>query len=131
MPDSKKVRRPPGLGARGRRIWDAVVEEYELRTDERELLLELCREFDLVEALQAVMVKVGMLDVGSAGQARIHPVVAELRQRRLVIARLASELALPDSDDDGDASAMSRRGRKAALQPWRPRRAGRVTGGAS
>lgn len=130
MSDSPKARRPAGLGARGRRLWDAVTGEYDLRTDEKELLLELCREYDLIEALEDVRRTVDLVDVGSTGQSRMHPVVGELRQRRLVVARLSSELALPDEDDEGNSSAMSRRGRKAALQRWRPRRA-EASGGAS
>jgi hypothetical protein len=48
-----KAKTTPGLKLAGRRLWDHVLERFELEEYERLLLLEACRTVDIVNELQA------------------------------------------------------------------------------
>lgn len=77
---------------------------FDLRADESALLLELCRTFDRLDVLEAAVMDAPMLIDGSKGQARPNPLLAEIRQYRLVAVQTARSLALsdvPDTADDG------------------------------
>ncbi len=117
---------PPDLGDRGRRFWLTTVEVYELTDSELSLLLEVCRLMDECEALRQALADDGTTVPGSNGQPRVHPAVGELRQHRLALGRLLSQLALPDEDDDRLATPLQARGRQAASKRW----AGHVKRGA-
>ena len=80
---------PEGLGVPGRALWAGIVadlaEGWEL--DARELegcFGRACRCADELAALEAAVDADGAMVVGSAGQARVHPAMAEARQLRLV-----------------------------------------------
>ncbi len=117
---------PSDLGTRGRRFWTAAVEAYELTDSELSLLLEVCRLMDECEGLRQALAEDGTTVAGSNGQPRVHPAVGELRQHRLALGRLLSQLALPDEDDDRLATPLQARGRAAAAKRW----AGHVKRGA-
>jgi hypothetical protein len=85
-----KQSRPPvprGLKAPGRQLWDSVNGRYELEPHESSLLLEACQTLDIAQGLQGV---VDTLGLDCAGRE-----LAELRQQRLVLARLLVALQLP------------------------------------
>jgi len=109
-------RAPDGLQKPGKRMWSAILTEFDL--DERELLVleQACRQADNVAALEAEIAASGLVTPGSKGQMRLSPTVTELRQARLAVSRLLTDLALPDQDDQ---SEPSRRGRKAAEARWK------------
>lgn len=119
------ARVPSDLAARGRRFWTTTVDTYELTDSERSLLLEVCRLMDECESLRQVIAD-GLTVPGSNGQPRVHPAVGELRQHRLALGRLLSQLALPDEDDAALPTPLQARGRAAASKRW----AGHVKRGA-
>ena len=75
----------------GKRLWRKVIDSFDLDAPELLLLAEACRTADLCSRLQAELDETGpILDSG-----RLNPAAAELRQQRLVLARLISSLQLP------------------------------------
>ena len=110
---------PEGLDARGAALWGRVVGQWDLRDDERELLTEVCRIVDTVEALQGAVDADGAVLSGG----KVHPAVPELRQQRTVLGRLLGQLALPDEDGSVLASPTAARARKAAETRWAMHRA--------
>lgn len=74
---------------------------YDLDPHELRLLHELCRQVDLGEALQAAIDADGVVipTVGGTGP-KVNPVVVEIRQCRIAIARLAAALRIPAADDN-------------------------------
>jgi len=116
--NSAPTQPPVGLQARGARFWQTVNETWLIDADERELLIETCRQLDLCESLADVLARDGVLAEGSQGQIRAHPVVAELRAARLALARLVAHLDLPDVTGSAVPSATTVRARKAARARW-------------
>jgi hypothetical protein len=117
---------PRGLQSRGLAFWTTADATYELTDSERELLLEVCRLMDECESLRQAVEQDGTTVAGSNGQPRVHPAVGELRQHRLALGRLLSQLALPDEDEGSLATPLQARGRAAASRRW----AGHVKRGA-
>ncbi len=113
-----KPRPPTDLGARGRRFWQATMRTYDLSGPEQELLAEVCRLLDELDALQAVVDADGLTVTGSTGQVRVHPALNELRQHRLAVGRLLGQLELPDEDEQSVPSPASLRAAKAARARW-------------
>jgi hypothetical protein len=91
---------PEGLGAGGRRLWRAVLRDYELAEHEMLLLREAAFTSDLCEALQAVIDAEGPTTANHLGGVKMHPALAELRQQRLALARLVVCLRVPLGDED-------------------------------
>lgn len=87
---------PSGLKLAGRRLWDSVLSGFELEEYERGLLMQACQTADIIDGLQAVIDELG---VDCAGRE-----LAEVRQQRLVYARLVAALRLPAGDEDDQAS---------------------------
>jgi hypothetical protein len=109
---------PGDLQERGRAFWTAAEGTYELTDSERELLLEACRLMDECEALRQAVATDGTTVSGSTGQTRVHPAIGELRQHRLALGRLLSQLALPDDDEETLPTPLQARGRAAAGKRW-------------
>lgn len=124
---------PRGLAATGSRLWRDVVAIYDLRTDELLLLDKAARTADDLARLEQALAGEPLTTVGSAGQLRAHPLLAELRGMRLVLGSLLRQLALPDPNAEQDAprraAERSDLAMRAARARWdRPRdrpRAGR------
>lgn len=70
-------------------------------------LLELCRCVDELDRLEKTMASEPVVVRGSRGQPVPHPVLADLRAHRLVLAKLARALNLPEPK----AAVGQRRGR--------------------
>ena len=117
-------RGPRGLKGRGRRFWKAVTAGYELNVDELELLTELCRCLDDVEALAAAVDRDGLTVPGSSGQTRVHPAVGELRATRALLGKLLAQLGLPGPDGETLDSPARARARTAARKRWAGERHG-------
>ncbi|MDC9015127.1 terminase [Mycobacterium marinum] len=96
MAKQAKPSAPAGLKPAGKRLWDAVVNDYELDEWERSLLVEACRTADTIDALQSV---IDTLGVDCAGKE-----LAEIRQQRLVYARLLAALRMPAGDETDQAA---------------------------
>jgi hypothetical protein len=115
---------PSGLAARGQAFWAHATDVYELSRSELELLTEACRLMDECESLRQAVADDGTTVAGSTGQPRVHPAVGELRQHRLALGRLLSQLALPDEEDDALPTPLQARGRAAATKRWAGHRKG-------
>jgi hypothetical protein len=105
---------PQGLKAAGQRLWEATVVEFDMDEHDLVLLREICRTADGLDALQVAVDRDGVLDESTQGR-RAHPALVELRQQRIVFARLVAQLGIPDReqaeyDDDALASRRGSRG---------------------
>jgi hypothetical protein len=91
---------PEGLRAGGRKLWRAVLADFELAEHEQLMLREACFTADLCEALQALIAAQGPTVTNHLGGVKMHPALAELRQQRLALARLVVCLRVPLGDED-------------------------------
>ena len=90
------TRRPPGLSVAGKKLCDAVTGQFELEPHETLILQNACQTADLVAELQArIAVDGAVLPTG-----KNHPALSEVRQQRLVLARLLLVLRMPVSDEE-------------------------------
>ena len=89
---------PRDLQRSGRALWRAVVTEFDLDEHERQLLHETCRTRDLCDRLQTVLDNEGVMSESSQG-VRVHPAAVELRQQRIVLARLLAALKVPSGEE--------------------------------
>lgn len=94
---------PRGLGAAGRRLWKSVTDTYELEEHERAVLTEAARTADLCAKLAA---KADRIDGTS-------PVLVELRQQRLALAKLLGALKVPAA---GPTPSQTFRNRRPSLR---------------
>lgn len=113
-------RTPAGAGAAGRRLWRAVLAEYEFEEHELALLREAVRTVDQLDALAAVVEADGLMVDGPTG-VRMNPAAVEARQLRIALARLLAALQLPAGEDDGDATSRRPQRRVGARGVYRPR----------
>jgi hypothetical protein len=93
---------PKQLGAHGKRLWTAVERDFELDEHELALLKQACLVCDLLETLQKAVDEEGPFIDG-----RITDTVREMRQQRIVLARLLAALRVP-SGVEGDLQAGAR-----------------------
>lgn len=106
-------RAPAHLGRRGRATWAALTGVYEFDAHEEELLAEVCRVLDVLDALDAAVRRDGILtDVG-----KVNPAAVEARQQRLTLARLMGALRLPDESGKSLTPAQVH-AQKAAQSRW-------------
>lgn len=110
---------PKGTGPAGRRFLRAVIAgEWEFRPDELPLLLEAGRVLDELAAMRQRVEDDGIMTLGSTGQQRAHPLLAEIRGSRQVLARLLSQLGIPDDEQPVGRTARQARASKAARVRW-------------
>lgn len=93
-----KTKTPTGLRARGKRTWLAVTAKYELRVDELDTLEDICREIDMIDALEKELDGADLIVTGSQGQDVANPMISELRQHRATKKSLWAALKLPDDN---------------------------------
>ncbi len=104
------IPRPPqGAGPSGRRVWRAVLGEFELDEHERALVTALVRQVDRLDALEALITAEGLTVTGH-GTVKMHPAVIEARQSAIAIARISAALRLPAGEQDEAPAAGQRRG---------------------
>jgi hypothetical protein len=104
-------RAPIGAGDAGKRLWRAVTSDFELGEHEMVLLRQAVRVADICEALQAVVDREGALTTTRLGETRAHPALVELRNQRILLARLIVCLRVPLGDaEDSPAGRAQRRG---------------------
>jgi hypothetical protein len=102
------IPRPPkGAGPSGRRVWRAVLGEFELEEHERALVTALVRQVDRLDELEALIAAEGLM-VSGHGTVKMHPAVVEARQSAIAVARIAAAL-LPAGEEDEDAQPGQRR----------------------
>lgn len=105
----KAPKPPAGLRTSGRSLWCAVLDDFELDEHETLLLREACRTADSLDALQAVLDAEGPMAQSSQG-IRAHPALAELRQQRVVFARLLTALRIPQGEGQSEGRTQERGG---------------------
>jgi hypothetical protein len=107
----------PYVGASaGARLWNRVLADYELSEPELVLLREACRTADAVEELHGYVDEQGTMIDG-----RPNPALVELRQQRILLARLVVALRVP-LDDDGDVVPGGQRTQARPIRgPYQPR----------
>lgn len=98
---------PPGSGPAGRKLWRSVLGSFELDEHERRLLVEACRTSDLCEQLQGVVDVEGPMTTTRLGEVKTHPAVVELRNQRILVARLIVALRVPLGADEEHPSKTS------------------------
>ena len=114
-------RAPANLATRGKRFWASMKSleadgDFEFVEAETELIVEVCRFLDEIDALGQAIRKDGPITTGSRDQPRPHPALSEVRQHRLALGRLLAQLDLPEEAQiDSPATA---RARKAADSRW-------------
>ncbi len=108
MPGSPVPAPPRGTEAAGRRLWRAVLGEFELAEHELSLLRQAVRVVDVCEALHRLVDDQGPL-LGD----RVHPALVELRQQRILLARLIVALRVPLGEAEEEAGTGARTQRRA------------------
>lgn len=98
-------RAPAGAGPAGRRLWRAVLSEYELAEHEQTMLRQAVHVADLCETLQVTVDREGLFVAG-----RAHPALVELRQQRMLLARLIVALRVPLGEEEADPRPAGRGG---------------------
>jgi len=76
-------------------MWRSIQVAYQLSVTEDALLRQAVRTADHVAELDVVLAAEGLLVAGRDGLPRPHPALVEVRQQRLLVARLLSALRLP------------------------------------
>jgi hypothetical protein len=89
-------------GGRGASFFEAVVARFDLKPDEAELLAEVARMLDLLDALREAA-KDGPLITDGRGNLIVHPAVVEARQVREAMRKSLHALGLPDDPDNPGA----------------------------
>lgn len=92
---------PRGLGTGGRRLWRAVVGEYELDEHERAVLLQASRTTDLCDRLAEAIADADLTASGYQGSVVASPLIVEHRQQSATLSRLIAALRLPDDEATG------------------------------
>lgn len=113
---------PAKLGAEAKRYWQSIAGVYLLDPHELRILVDVCREIDLIEAMQSELDGQSLTVKGSQGQDVANPMVQELRQHRATLKSLMASIKLPDVDGRQSAS-VSAKASAAAQARWR-RKAG-------
>ncbi len=95
------TRQPPPKGSKaaGRRLWAAVLSDFELDEAELALLRQAVRVADTCEDLKVLVDDEGPV-TGAGERLRAHPALVELRQQRIVLARLIVALRVPLGEDE-------------------------------
>jgi|RhiMethySRZTD1v2_1073278.scaffolds.fasta_scaffold310532_2 hypothetical protein len=125
MTERELPKPPSGLRAAGKRLWTTVAEPYVLTPGELAILEELCFTKDETVRLEkAVRELPDLVATGSMGQAKVHPLLNELRLRRTLLAKLTEQLNLPDMDQTIGLRAGQRHARTASLARWNRREDG-------
>lgn len=113
---------PKGVGAAARKLWRAVLDDWDLDAHEVTLLTELVRAVDRLEQLDELIREHGVLVDGLHGK-RANPALVEARQLQIVAARISAVLRLPDGEE-GSESPGRRQRRAGARGTYRMRAVG-------
>ena len=107
---------PAGTGPAGRRLWRAVVEEFDVAGRYLELLRALVQVADNVHDLDALVAAEGLV-VASPQGPKAHPALVEGRAQRALLARLIGALDLPDDEDRADGRRRGKPRKPYMLRP--------------
>lgn len=97
---------PRGLRASGRRLWAATTANFDLDEAARAVLVQACYAVDELADMRVKLAETPAV-IDSPQGPRVHPLVGEVRQQRLALAKLIQQVGLPkvlpDDEDDDDA----------------------------
>ena len=111
------TRAPSGLGRSGRALWRQVNAEFGLAPHESAVLVQVCRLVDRLDQLEAELAGGPLTVLGSTGQPRAHPLLAEQRHQMRVLESLSRALSIPlPSEEVGRRRSPS--AREAAIARW-------------
>ncbi|MDV6246875.1 hypothetical protein [Rhodococcus opacus] len=98
---TQKPRMPRGLGSAGQKLWRTTLDEFELEAEPHklEILTQACRVTDKIAELESAQKGQPLTVLGSARQLTIHPLIAEVRFQRGLLAQLLGKLGLPESEE--------------------------------
>lgn len=113
----KPPRPATGTKPAGKRLWSAIVGEFELNEAELVVLREMCRVVDRLDDLDAAV-----RDGGAVVNGRVSQALVESRQQQLVLAKLAAALRLPGESQGG--AQVSDAARAIAEARWKRQRRG-------
>ncbi len=109
-PESTKNPDPPDtLSTSGCALWRDVTVEFDLAEHELALLRQAGETLDAIDRLQAALSAADDVMSESPQGQRVHPALPELRQQRIVFARLIAQLGVPTGDEDERASKSKQR----------------------
>lgn len=93
-----KPDKPRGLKAAGTRLWESIIEEFDLDTDpdKVEILRHACRVSDIISELERAATKEPTVVLGSARQKTINPLISEARFQRALLMQLLTRLGFED-----------------------------------
>ena len=113
---------PAGLDRAGKKLWTEIARgQYELRPDEVRVLVEACREADLIERIESALSTADLLVPGPRpAQMVAHPLLNEIRQHRTTFATLMKQLLLPNTNEGAlqKQERVSQQNTKAARARW-------------
>lgn len=108
---------PLGVSERAKRLWRAVLDDYDPGPAELEVLRAALEALDRADAAAAIVKREGITVDDRYGTPKAHPAVdVELRARGL-FARLCAQLGLRLADEE-DEPPTTRRARQAANTRW-------------
>jgi len=114
-----KIPLPTGLAGRGARFWSAMTDTYTFRDDELELLIEVCRMLTFLADMEAATKGAPLIVKGSTGQAKVNPLIQEIRVQRLALGSLLRQLKVPDPmNATRQPSARTKHATRAAKGRW-------------
>ncbi len=97
------IPRPPKAAkAEGRRLWRAVLADYELEEHELALLRQAVAAADHCTALRDIVEQDGPIVASPQGD-KAHPALVELRQQQVTLARLLAALRVPLGEEGSGA----------------------------
>lgn len=109
---------PTGLQAKGRKLWDDILADFDLRPEELRILEDACREADLIDRIEKEIQTSPLTAKGSQGQPVAAPLVTEIRQHRTTLARLLGQLKLTSEGSAVAGMTTSEKARHAANARW-------------
>jgi hypothetical protein len=120
-----ELRPPSGLGAEGRRLWRDIVRDAAgqgLVLDARELhwLQSAGSLADRIAVLEATVDGADLIVKGVAGQPVAHPLLAEIRLHRELLARTLARLRTDVPKAPSLPVGTGNRFRHAAMARWHP-----------
>jgi hypothetical protein len=89
-----EVKPPRGTGPAGKAIWASISGAFDLEAHEVQVLGQVAKVADRIDALDRAVTRDGVLVDG-----RAHPALVESRLQRVTLARLLVTLRLPDPED--------------------------------
>jgi len=108
-----------GFSPAGKRLWDSVLDEYELSEHELAVLRQACRQADRLEAIERALEGAPLTVRNVRGDLTSHPLLGESRQASALLARLIAALGLPSGVQDDAPAAPQRSSRRTHRPPFR------------